>query len=420
MKTMLKSLIKSIFLKFLSRFIELFNNPNVLSIKTYIEDAFIIRDDLRKPLNDETRSSMRSGDNLYPYYGANGQLDSINDYISDCDALCVAEDCGSYGKEKSTSYIIRGKSWVNNHAHVLVPKDNCLLEYANMYFYLFDCSSYVSGTTRQKLTQAQMKKIKFEIPSIDKQREFSDYVNQIDKSKFLLQQMIEKLELLKKSRFIELFGFSSLKAKKSDWVKLSEVACVVTGTTPKTSVPEYWDGNFKWITPAEINNETKYIYDSARKITEEGIKSASLKPFPKGTVILTSRAPIGKVAIAGDTLYCNQGFKNVICSEKLLPEFLFTLLKNSNSYLNSLGRGATFKEISKQIVDNLKVPVPSLERQKQYNQFEQQIDKSKFLLQQMIEKLELLKKSRFIELFKSCNNIKALKDCNNIFVSDGN
>src|SRR5574344_3002741 len=301
--------------------------------------------------------------------------------------------CMENGKGAVARSLFNKIGFGSTEFHVLRPKTNLCNPYwlyalTSLTEFRLIAEQQMTGSAGQKRGPAKfLSDFEISIPPIELQNKYVDFTKQLDKSKFLLQQMIEKLELLKKSLFIELFGFSSLKAKKRDWVKLSEVACVVTGTTPKTSVPEYWDGNFKWITPAEINNETKYIYDSARKITEEGIKSASLKPFPKGTVILTSRAPIGKVAIAGDTLYCNQGFKNVICSEKLLPEFLFTLLKNSNSYLNSLGRGATFKEISKQIVDNLKVPAPSLERQKQYNQFEQQIDKLKLVLEKMLEDL---------------------------------
>ena len=129
--------------------------------------------------------------------------------------------------------------------------------------------------------------------------------------------------------------------------KLGEVCTIVSGSTPKTSVTSYWDGNIKWITPAELNEDTFYIMDSVRHITEEGKEKTGLSYLPTGTVILSSRAPIGKTAIAGCEMCCNQGFKNLICSDAIYNEYLYFFLKSKTDYLNSLGRGATFKEISK-------------------------------------------------------------------------
>ena len=96
--------------------------------------------------------------------------------------------------------------------------------------------------------------------------------------------------------------------------KLGDICDIVSGGTPKTGIKEYWDGNLKWITPAEINDDSYIINDSVRKITEMAVDETKLSSFPKGTVILSSRAPIGKVAIAGCEMYCNQGFKNLVCS----------------------------------------------------------------------------------------------------------
>ena len=86
-------------------------------------------------------------------------------------------------------------------------------------------------------------------------------------------------------------------------VKLGEICEIVSGSTPKTGIPEYWDGAEKWITPAELNEDTYIITDSVRKLTTLGVKKTGLSPFPEGTVILSSRAPIGKVAIAGCEMY---------------------------------------------------------------------------------------------------------------------
>lgn len=166
-----------------SQFIEMFGDPKNSADAVSFETAFTIRDDLRKPINDAVRSEMHTGQ-LYPYYGANGQVDSINEYLMDCDAICLAEDCGAYGAGEHTSYIVSGKCWVNNHAHVLIPKECCDIEFANVYFRILDMKEYVNGTTRLKLTQAKMKTLPMILPSLDVQREFASFVQQSDKSKF--------------------------------------------------------------------------------------------------------------------------------------------------------------------------------------------------------------------------------------------
>ena len=177
------------------------SNPDAVNLET----GFTIRDDLRKPINDATRSGMRSG-TLYPYYGANGQVDSINEFLMDCEAICLAEDCGSYGAGEATSFIVRGKCWVNNHAHILIPKPNCDIEFANIFFRILDMTEYVTGTTRLKLTQANLKKIQILLPSLERQRAFASFIQQLDKSKVALQKSIEKLDNLIKTLLQEHLG----------------------------------------------------------------------------------------------------------------------------------------------------------------------------------------------------------------------
>ena len=181
--------------------------------------------------------------------------------------------------------------------------------------------------------------------------------------------------------------------------KLGDVCTIVSGTTPKSNCPEYWDGGINWVTPAELNDDSDVIYESQRKITEQAVQDSSLKPFPAGTVLLSSRAPIGKVAIAGVEMYCNQGFKNLICSNRIYNRYLYHFLKNSTEYLNSLGRGATFKEISKSIVENIELPLLPLDEQRRIAAV---LDKVSGLIakrREQLDKLDELVKARFVEMF---------------------
>ena len=181
--------------------------------------------------------------------------------------------------------------------------------------------------------------------------------------------------------------------------KIGEICKIVSGSTPKTGIAEYWDGDEKWITPAEITDETYVIEDSVRKLSKLGVEKTGLSSFPKGTVILSSRAPIGKVAIAGCEMYCNQGFKNLICSEKINNRYLYWFLKENTAYLNSLGRGATFKEISKQIIASVEIDVPEIEQQLVIVEDLEKISTIIQMRKQQLQKLDELIKARFVEMF---------------------
>ena len=151
---------------------------------------------------------------------------------------------------------------------------------------------------------------------------------------------------------------------KQDWTykKLGEVATIVGGSTPKSNIEEYWGGTNYWVTPADLNGN-KYQGATPRTITDLAVQKTNLQLLPTGTVLLSSRAPIGKVAITTVPMYCNQGFKNIICSNLLLNEFVYWYLLGKVDYLNSLGRGATFKEISKRTTEQIPIPVPPIEEQ---------------------------------------------------------
>lgn len=184
-----------------------------------------------------------------------------------------------------------------------------------------------------------------------------------------------------------------------EYKKLGEVCEVVTGTTPKTNIPEYWGKGHYWVTPAELNDTTVYIDKTERQITDEALSKTRLRLLPVGTVLLSSRAPIGKVAIANAEMYCNQGFKNCICSEAIYNKYLFYFLRLKKDYLNSLGRGATFKEISKSIVESIKIPLPPLSTQLAIVSELDKINELIRLKKEQLKDFDNLAQSLFYEMF---------------------
>ncbi len=182
---------------------------------------------------------------------------------------------------------------------------------------------------------------------------------------------------------------------KQNWTykKLGEVGTVIGGSTPKTDVAEFWNGDFAWITPAELDG-SKYIHSTVRTITKEAIEKTNLTLLPVGTVLLSSRAPIGKVCITTIPMYCNQGFKNVVCSNALNNEYVYHLLLNKTEYLNSLGTGATFKEISKKTTESIAIAVPPIELQEAFAAQSRAIEKQKELVKRSIVETKTLFNSR--------------------------
>ncbi len=184
-----------------------------------------------------------------------------------------------------------------------------------------------------------------------------------------------------------------------EYKKIGDIAAVVSGSTPQTSVEEFWGEGHYWVTPAELDDKTVYVSKTERQITDAALAKAKLQRLPKGTVLLSSRAPIGKVAICDVDMYCNQGFKNCICSDLVYNKYLFYFLKDKKEYLNSLGRGATFKEISKGIVEKVVVPLPPKPTQLS---IVSELDKLNELIQIKKEQLkdyDALAQSIFYEMF---------------------
>lgn len=147
--------------------------------------------------------------------------------------------------------------------------------------------------------------------------------------------------------------------------KIKEISQIINGATPSTSNPLFWDGDVVWLTPKDLTGfSSKYIYSGHASITKAGYDSCSTKLVPIGTILLSSRAPIGYLAIAGTKLCTNQGFKSIVCNQSIVNnEYLYYWLSTKVEYLQSISNGATFKELSKDTLENVPVNLPDLQIQ---------------------------------------------------------
>lgn len=146
---------------------------------------------------------------------------------------------------------------------------------------------------------------------------------------------------------------------------MGEVASVVGGGTPATSERDYWGGPIPWITPADLSGfDGKFIGRGARSITERGLAESGARMLPAGTVLMSSRAPVGYVAIASSPVSTNQGFKSFVLRDDLLPDYVYWYLKGHRDLVRSFASGTTFAEVSGRRAAEIPIPVPPLAEQR--------------------------------------------------------
>lgn len=184
-------------------------------------------------------------------------------------------------------------------------------------------------------------------------------------------------------------------------VRLGDICEIVSGATPRTADRSLWDGEICWVTPKDVSElRGKYIGDTPRKLTEEGLRSCSANVLPAGSVLLTSRAPIGLVAINTVPMATNQGFKSLVPDRaRVYAGYLYRWLDCNRAYLQGLGRGATFAEISKGITREISIPLPPLEEQRRIAATLDQADELRTKRRASLVLLELLSGSIFLDMF---------------------
>lgn len=149
--------------------------------------------------------------------------------------------------------------------------------------------------------------------------------------------------------------------RMTEWIEctLDKLGEIVGGATPSTKCEDYYGGSIPWITPKDLSSfKGRYITSGERNITEKGLASCSAQMMPKDAVLFTSRAPIGYVAIASQSVCTNQGFKSIVVNEKADPLFVYYLLKYNKDAIEAMGSGTTFKEVSGKTMRAVKVRIP--------------------------------------------------------------
>ena len=340
----------------------------------FVEDCCQILDSMRVPI---TASNREEGE--YPYYGANGIQDYVADYIFDDELVLLAEDGGNFGsKERPIAYRVSGKCWVNNHAHVLKPKEGLDIDYLCYSLMFYKVDGMVNGATRQKLTQAAMRKMQIPSRSIDEQKYIVDELNRIIRIKEQRQHELRLLDDLIKARFVEMFGDPTTNPKGYPIKVLSEIAEYWNGLTYKPE--DVSDEGIIVLRSSNIQNATLDFADIVRVSCKIGDK----KYVQDNDILMCSRNGsarlVGKVALIKEVeepmsfgafmMIIRSAYYSYLMTYFQMPAFRMQI---------ATGATTTINQITGRMLDAVKLPVPDADTINQFADFVKQVDKSKFV-----------------------------------------
>ncbi len=347
-------------------------------IKTYkLGDIVNVLDYKRIPLSSTQRQNKKG---IYPYYGAQGIIDYIDDYIFDGEYLLIAEDGENLKSQKQhVAQIAKGKYWVNNHAHIVESNGLCDIRYVCYLLNRMDLSGYITGSAQPKLNQANLLKIEIKLPSLKEQYKIAEFLHLFDDKIEINRRINENLEqqaqALFKSWFVDFEPFQDGKFVDSEFGKipegwkvgiLSDIANITMGQSPKgTSYNEIGNGIVFYQGRADFGNR----FPSIRLFTTEPSRYA--EPH---SVLLSVRAPVGDINIAVEKCCIGRGLASIYSKTGHQSFVLYTMfsLKKELDKFNS--EGTVFGSINRSSIENLKIVIPPINVMDKFEHLVSKID----------------------------------------------
>ena len=318
-------------------------------------------DSYRVPITKNIRTS-----GTIPYYGASGIVDYVGDYIFDDELLLVSEDGANLlARTYPIAFSVKGKCWVNNHAHVLRFKDAATRTFIEYYLNAIGLEDFVSGMAQPKLNQAMLNKIPIPFPPLKEQKRIVSILDEafaaIDKAKVNAEK-----NLVNARELFEGYLQNVFEKKGEGWEEktLGEIANVIGGGTPSKANKKFYDGDIHWATVRDMKGEI--IITTEYKITVDAVKNSSTNIIPKGNVIIATRVGLGKVCLNENDTAINQDLRGIvpINSKKLSVDFLYRWFKSVAHKIVEEGTGATVQGVKLPFIKSLVIYVPTLKEQK--------------------------------------------------------
>jgi len=375
-------------------------------------DVCEVYDNKRIPLSEEQRKDIKG---TYPYCGANGIIDYINKYIFDGEYVLLAEDGGYWGSFQQSAYLMSGKFWVNNHAHILKAiEGKAVNKFLAEVLNFLDLTPFITGSTRGKLNQLRMRFIIAPLPPFEEQKRIALIFSCVDEAIQKTAEIIQKAQELKKGLTQQLLtkGIGHTKFKQTEigeipeeW-EVTKVGEICKSIVPGRNKPKKFDGDIPWITLPDI--EGMYIESSKLdlKVSKGEVKKCGGKIVPPNSVIMTCIGEFGIVAITTRDLVINQQLHAFICPPNLEPYFLAMALMSQAKYMRSIATTTVVPYLNKDNCNSIPIPVPSISEQKKIASILSVIDEKIEKEKQGKEQLEKLKKGLMQDLLTGKVRVK--------------
>lgn len=353
--------------------------------------------------------SMKSGESItaeritsegkFPCFGGNGLRGYTTTFTHDGSYTLV----GRQGALCGNVTFVSGRFYASEHAIVVTPKKETDIKFMSYVLYDMNLNQYSESSAQPGLSVKKLLELEYPIPkNKEEQTAIAEALSDVDSLISSLQKLIEKKKAIKQGTMQELLtGKKRLPGFSGEWSKqqLGDICNIVNGGTPSTSIAEFWNGKILWCTPTDITScSTKYIYTTESKITESGLKASSATLLPKGALLLCSRATIGEVRIAGNTICTNQGFKSLVVHQNISNEWLYYMVHVLKFNMLEKAIGSTFLEISKKDLAELDIIVPEFTEQKAIAQVLSDMDSEIELLEKKLAKYQQIKQGMMQEL----------------------
>ena len=311
-------------------------------------------------------------------------------------------DDGEIGFGSTEFIVMRAKTGISDPQFVYYTA-------INPVFRNVAVKSMVGSSGRQRVQQSVLEELELSVPDLDEQRRIGDFLAKIDEKIALNDRINDNLEQQAQSYFQELFVDNA----DPEWAigTISDLGTVVGGSTPSKAKPEYYtESGIAWITPKDLSiNKSKFVSHGENDITELGLRNSSASIMPEGTVLFSSRAPIGYIAIAAGEVTTNQGFKSVVPKPEIGTPFVYFFLKNTLPVIEGMASGSTFKEVSGSTMKNVPAVIPDAETLAKFSDFCAPIFAQQRILEEQNQSLATLRDNLLPKLMSGEIDVSAVQ-----------
>ena len=365
--------------------------------------------DIARFTTGKLNSNAAQDNGKYPFFTCAPEALKIDDYAFDTEAIILA---GNNADGNFHIQHFKGKFNAYQRTYVIESSDENKVYTKYLYYALKTCLLHFKqisqGSATKFLTAKILNSFELPIPEIEIQKKIAGTLGNLDKKIKTNEAINENLERQAQAYFEELFVVNA----DPNWPEctLSDIGSIVAGGTPSKSKSEYYaDQGIAWITPKDLSvDKSKFISHGENDISELGFSKSSTKKMPAGTVLFSSRAPIGYIAIAQNELTTNQGFKSVIPNENIGTSYVYFLLKNLLPTIEGMASGSTFKEISGAGMKSVPTVMPDVNIIQLFNNFCEPIFKEQEILEAENRRLSALRDSLLPKLMSGEIDISSL------------